>query len=79
MNIKLVLLFFLVPSCKLEDLYNVLPEYVVHDVDSVEGDFVPYNVSIGLKCEDNKRLIGSPNTAKCKHEGKWEIGKVQCK
>ncbi|KAG8195193.1 hypothetical protein JTE90_027937 [Oedothorax gibbosus] len=66
------------PSCTLEDLYSVLPEYVIHDIDSVKGDFVPYDVSIGLKCEDNKRLIGSSNTAKCKHEGKWEIGKVQC-
>lgn len=67
------------PTCKLEDLYEILPEYVLHDPEGVEEDVVPYNASIGLKCGDNRRLKGSPNTAKCKHEGKWEINKnIRC-
>ncbi|GFT38807.1 protein lev-9 [Nephila pilipes] len=65
------------PNCLVDSLFKIVPEYVVPDMESISSEYVPFNSTISLKCEDGLRLNG-PDKAKCGQNGEWEVSKVQC-
>ncbi|XP_055934523.1 sushi, von Willebrand factor type A, EGF and pentraxin domain-containing protein 1-like [Argiope bruennichi] len=67
----------ILPSCTLEQLFEVVPENVVPVMDDVTSDTLPYNFTLQLTCDNNMMLSGS-NVAKCRQDGTWQVSKVQC-